>query len=258
MKKTLCFLLTVVIAASGLTFPGLSAAAESNTEKQIYLSGDVNLDGQLSIGDVTELQGGIAELTELSGLQTELARVDGKELSVQTATLIQKYIAEMDSGLPIGEPAGDENEGVVYTEKVMSYACVAGQVIAQQDKVTLSTAYPDVAFISDKDVPINSTSNVTGTASNSGVNVTITDLRSIAAATYDAEIKLTYKAKLANSAVMGYEGNENEVKFVLNYSCTSETASANGCALSDINITDILQSFPPKKGALLPWGSDNF
>ncbi len=103
MKKTLCFLLTVVIAASGLTFPGLSAAAESNTEKQIYLSGDVNLDGQLSIGDVTELQGGIAELTELSGLQTELARVDGKELSVQTATLIQKYIAEMDTGLPIGE-----------------------------------------------------------------------------------------------------------------------------------------------------------
>ena len=214
MKKTLCFLLTVVIAASGLTFPGLSAAAESNTEKQIYLSGDVNLDGQLSIGDVTELQRGIAELTELSGLQTELARVDGKELSVQTATLIQKYIAEMDSGLPIGEPAGDENEGVVYTEKVMSYACVAGQVIAQQDKVTLSTAYPDVAFISDKDVPINSTSNVTGTASNSGVNVKIKDLKSIAAATYDAEIKLTYKAKLANSAVMGYEGNENEVKFV--------------------------------------------
>lgn len=151
MKKTLCFLLTVVIAASGLTFPGLSAAAESNTEKQIYLSGDVNLDGQLSIGDVTELQRGIAELTELSGLQTELARVDGKELSVQTATLIQKYIAEMDTGLPIGEPAGDENEGVVYTEKVMSYACVAGQVIAQQDKVTLSTAYPDVAFISDKE-----------------------------------------------------------------------------------------------------------
>ncbi|MBQ1350702.1 MAG: hypothetical protein IIY61_08560 [Ruminococcus sp.] len=214
MKKTLCFLLTVVIAASGLTFSGLSAAAESNTEKQIYLSGDVNLDGQLSIGDVTELQRGIAELTELSGLQTELARVDGKELSVQTATLIQKYIAEMDTGIPIGEPAGDENEGVVYTEKVMSYACVAGQVIAQQDKVTLSTAYPDVAFISDKDVPINSTSNVTGTALNSGVNVTITDLRSIAAATYDAEIKLTYKAKLANSAVMGYEGNENEVKFV--------------------------------------------
>ena len=42
-------------------------------------------------------------------------------------------------------------------------------------------------------------------------------------------------------------------KISLNYSCTSGTASANGCALSDINITDTLQRFPPKKGALLPW-----
>ena len=68
--------------------------------------------------------------------------------------------------------------------------------------------------IDGTDVPINSTSNVTGTASNSGVNVTITDLKSIAAATYDAEIKLTYKAKLTDSAVMGNQGNKNEVKFV--------------------------------------------
>lgn len=108
--------MTVVIAVSGLTFSGFSAAAESNIEKQVYLSGDVNLDGQLSVGDVTELQRGIAQLSELSGLQTELASVDGKELSVQTATLIQKYIAEIDTGLPIGEPAGDENEGV-FTQK---------------------------------------------------------------------------------------------------------------------------------------------
>ena len=68
--------------------------------------------------------------------------------------------------------------------------------------------------IGGTDVPINSTSNVTGTASDSGVNVKITDLKSIAAATYDAEIKLTYKAKLTNSAVMGNTGNINEVKFV--------------------------------------------
>ena len=60
----------------------------------------------------------------------------------------------------------------------------------------------------------DSTANVYGKASGNSVNVRITNLKSIAAATYDAEIKLTYKAKLANSAVMGYEGNENEVKFV--------------------------------------------
>ena len=47
--------------------------------------------------------------------------------------------------------------------------------------------------------------------------------------------------------------DELNATITLNYSCTSGTASANGCALSDINITDTLQRFPPKKGALLPW-----
>ena len=60
----------------------------------------------------------------------------------------------------------------------------------------------------------DSTANVYGKASGNSVNVRITNLKSIAAATYDAEIKLTYKAKLTNSAVMGNTGNINEVKFV--------------------------------------------
>ena len=60
----------------------------------------------------------------------------------------------------------------------------------------------------------DSTANVYGKASGNSVNVRIKDLKSIAAATYDAEIKLTYKAKLTNSAVMGNTGNINEVKFV--------------------------------------------
>ena len=60
----------------------------------------------------------------------------------------------------------------------------------------------------------DSTANVYGEASGNSVNVRITNLKSIAAATYDAEIKLTYKAKLTNSAVMGNTGNINEVKFV--------------------------------------------
>ena len=68
---------------------------------------------------------------------------------MQTATLIQKYLAEIETGLSIGKPAGDENEGVVYSEKAMMYACVGGQTASQQDKVTLSTAYPEVAFVSD-------------------------------------------------------------------------------------------------------------
>ena len=63
----------------------------------------------------------------------------------------------------------------------------------------------------------DSTANVYGKASGNSVNVKITNLKSIAAATYDAEIKLTYKAKLTNSAVMGNTGNINEVKFVYSH-----------------------------------------
>lgn len=149
MKRALSFLLAAVIAASVLAFSGVSAAATEKEEQTDYLMGDVNLDGYVTVGDVTALQRSLAEISELSGLQTELAKVDGEELSVQTATLIQKYLAEIETGLSIGKPAGDENEGVVYSEKAMMHACVGGQTASQQDKVTLSTAYPEVAFVSD-------------------------------------------------------------------------------------------------------------
>ena len=90
MKRALSFLLAAVIAASVLAFSGVSAAATEKEEQTDYLMGDVNLDGYVTVGDVTALQRSLAELSELSGLQTELAKVDGEELSVQTATLIQK------------------------------------------------------------------------------------------------------------------------------------------------------------------------
>ena len=60
----------------------------------------------------------------------------------------------------------------------------------------------------------DSNENVYGVASGDSVNVKITNLKSIAAATYDAEIELTYKAKLTDKAVMGNQGNINEVKYI--------------------------------------------
>ena len=60
----------------------------------------------------------------------------------------------------------------------------------------------------------DSTANVYGEASGNRLNVKIKDLKSIDFAAYDAEIKLTYNAKLTDSAVMGNTGNKNEVNFV--------------------------------------------
>ena len=56
----------------------------------------------------------------------------------------------------------------------------------------------------------DSTANVYGVASGNSVNVKITDLKSLNP-DYDAEIKLTYKAKLTSSAVTS---NANEVEFI--------------------------------------------
>ena len=43
-----------------------------------------------------------------------------------------------------------------------------------------------------------------------------------------------------------------------NYSRISGIAYENGYVRENSSKTDTLQSFPPNKGALLPWGSDNF
>ena len=60
----------------------------------------------------------------------------------------------------------------------------------------------------------DSNENVYGVVSGNRLNVKIKDLKSIDFAAYDAEIKLTYKAKLTESAVMGNQGNINEVKYI--------------------------------------------
>ena len=52
----------------------------------------------------------------------------------------------------------------------------------------------------------------------------------------------------------------NEYIYLLNpnYSRISGIAYENGYVRENSSKTDTLQSFPPNKGALLPWGSDNF
>lgn len=67
---------------------------EKPEKKGVY--GDVNLDGTVSISDVTEIQKSLAGSVTLSDLQTALADVNGDgNVTVSDATTIQKYIAGM-------------------------------------------------------------------------------------------------------------------------------------------------------------------
>lgn len=69
---------------------------KSNVTKnaKICLFGDVNMDGNISVLDVTEVQNGIAGALELSEYQNKLADVNNDgSVSVNDVTQIQNIIA---------------------------------------------------------------------------------------------------------------------------------------------------------------------
>ena len=152
MKKVLCLILSLVIALTCCTAVGFSAAENDGADANAApLLGDTDLDGEISILDATLIQRALVELDALSGLQKELADVAGTGYDIISATLIQRHLADIPTGYAIGEQAGDENEGVVYEETVPWYDF--NQTInCREGSLFFSTAYPDVAFISDKDV----------------------------------------------------------------------------------------------------------
>ena len=62
-----------------------------------YQIGDVNLDGRVTISDVTAIQRHLAEIEPLTDEQLALADVDGDGMvTIDDATLIQMYLAEYD------------------------------------------------------------------------------------------------------------------------------------------------------------------
>ena len=67
------------------------------TEKPVYAIGDTNLDGIVSIRDVTAIQRHIAELELFSDEQLALADTNGDgEINISDATHLQMYLAEYD------------------------------------------------------------------------------------------------------------------------------------------------------------------
>lgn len=64
--------------------------------------GDANSYGRISICDVTAIQRKLAKY-DVPDLNELAADIDGSGLNVNDATLIQKYLAEIDTEYTIGE-----------------------------------------------------------------------------------------------------------------------------------------------------------
>ena len=73
MRKTLCLLLSLILAVSCCTVLGASATETEGTENGVYLLGDVDMDGEITIIDATIIQRADIGMYELSGLQKVLA-----------------------------------------------------------------------------------------------------------------------------------------------------------------------------------------
>ena len=215
MKRTISILLALLLMLPCITAFGAAAADHAEDAEDAgeaaasaYLLGDTDLDGEISILDATEIQRALAGLTTLTGLQNALSDIFGQGLDITCATAIQRSLAGLDPDLPIGKPAGDENEGVVYAEIIPSYAGSGTTIASDEDKLFFSTAYPGVAFINDSDI-IRSYCQTFG--------------YSIDDAAYGAAGNL-HGYRLPNGSVVLFDYDNKELVF----SDYSTTVSANG------------------------------
>lgn len=160
MKKTISIFLVLILALSCCTIPSVSAADDGAQEgESVYLLGDADLDGHVSVPDVTLIQRVLAGMSQMSGLQAELANIYGNGLEIICASAIQRRLAGLKTDKPIGEDAADEHEGVVYPETVMCYSGAGDMIISKPDEIYFSTAYPGVAFFSDSALMLNYSQN---------------------------------------------------------------------------------------------------
>lgn len=94
MAKKLISIMTLCVLMAVSVFSAF--AAENETENALVY-GDVNLDGDISIIDATDIQEYVVGSVELTEDGQKLADVDGDgRITVMDATAIQKYIAKLD------------------------------------------------------------------------------------------------------------------------------------------------------------------
>jgi len=108
VKKFLCVVVSVMLILCSLCLGTFGA----NGATASYILGDTDLDGEISINDVSLLQKHLAKLDTLDETQQYLADVDGNAgLSIKDVTVAQIYIVKLDfvySQNDLGLYIGDE------------------------------------------------------------------------------------------------------------------------------------------------------
>ena len=124
MKKILSALLVTAIAGTAF-----AAAPTALAKTTTYKLGDTNMDGALTVSDVTEIQRVIAQLNaDKKGYIKLLGDVNGGGLDITDATELQKYLAEYKTEYPINKKLISIGAGGGVVENVEVVAEVEGIV----------------------------------------------------------------------------------------------------------------------------------
>lgn len=132
--KLISVVLALVFMLTGVSLLGVSAEDSAYIQPEKFIYGDVNLDGTVTVKDVTLIQKGLAKITYVTAVQKYLADPESTGYSVKNATAIQKYLANYEVSPLFG------------TEIVM-----ASQDEFSGDIWDVDTYYDDCIHISPKD-----------------------------------------------------------------------------------------------------------
>lgn len=126
------------------------------TSAVAHRKGDVDLDGEVTILDATVIQRVLVEMiADSDGHILRYGDIDGGGLSIMDVTFIQRYLAQMNDGYPIGDIVDDDPQP---TEKPTET-----EPLVVNGKVTVDGVTFDVSDIPDTLVIDNSESSVSRT-----------------------------------------------------------------------------------------------
>lgn len=129
-KNIVSILITAILLCTMIVGAVFSADAA-------VMYGDVDLDGNITVVDATNIQRALALLTQLDDEQLDAAMVtDGKTLSITDATLIQQYVAQIIDKFPVEEATDvTENPTAIPTDAPTSAPTDAPAVV--DPKITI-------------------------------------------------------------------------------------------------------------------------
>ncbi len=135
--KLISALLALVFVLSAVSLLVASAEDFAYTQPEKFIYGDVNLDGTVTVKDVTLIQKGLAKITYVTAVQKYLTDPEGTGYSVKNATAIQKYLANYEVsplfGTEIVMASQDEFSGDIWDVDTYYDDCI---VVYPKDNIT--------------------------------------------------------------------------------------------------------------------------